>query len=93
MDCVHQSRLLIIQTLSRDLNDVDESQLDEFNSRGAAIIADVLEMISDNLLFDDPGIFYTHLVYDEQERLIQESINMWLINQTVYLTTISKNER
>lgn len=90
VDLVYQSRRLMVQALSQE--NPDESQLDDFNSRGAIIINNVLEMIT-GYLFDDPGIFYVHLVYDKQERTIQEAVNMWLINHVVYLTTITEHER
>lgn len=86
---IDTSREIVIDSLLC-LDESDNSV--DINSR-LTIIANYLKMITNNLLLDDPGIFYVHIIYDDQERQIQKTFNNWLINQIVYLSTLAGYER
>lgn len=45
----------------------------------------VLMMIMNNLVFDDPGILSKAVIFNDDERRIQDDTVMWLINQVIYV--------
>lgn len=62
---IDTSRELVIDSLCL------EDTAEDINAR-LGILSNFLQMITNNLLFDDPGIFYVHIIFDKQERQIQE---------------------
>lgn len=46
----------------------------------------VFKTITNNLTYDDPGMFMKMLIRDERVRQIQDATVMWLLNQVIALT-------
>lgn len=53
----------------------------------------VFHMISENLTFDDPGIFLNKILPDPKCKKFQETFNMWLNNQIIYVYTHTDYDR
>lgn len=53
----------------------------------------VLHMIATNLTFNDPGIFLNKILADPKSQQLQETFNMWLNNQIVFIYCNTENER
>lgn len=54
-------------------------------------IETVLVTITKNLVFDDPGMIAKSLIFNAEERQIQDGTVMWLINQVIYV--VNKHQR
>lgn len=55
-------------------------------AKSVAKIELVFKMITNNLTFDDPGMFIKSLICDERDRQIQDTTVMWLLNQVISLS-------
>lgn len=51
-----------------------------------AKIEHVFRVITNNLTYDDPGMFIKSLIRDDQERKLQDTTVMWLLNQVISLS-------
>lgn len=54
--------------------------------KSVAKIEHVFKMITNNLTYDDPGMFIKSLIRDERNRQIQDTTVMWLLNQVISLS-------
>lgn len=52
-----------------------------------------LGMITNYLTYDDPGMFNKSLILSAEEREIQDTTVLWLINQVVYLSIVPQYKR
>lgn len=46
----------------------------------------IFKMITNNLTYDDPGMFNKSLIRNDRDRHIQDTTVMWLINQVIALS-------
>lgn len=56
-----------------------------------ANIQSYVEMITDNLVFDDPGMLAKTVIFDAMERNIQDGTVLWLINRLIYIVNQNMN--
>lgn len=53
-------------------------------------LQDYLEIIKKDLLFEDPGLLAKTIIYDEEERHVQDTTIWWLINQLIHNVNLYK---
>lgn len=51
------------------------------------LLETMIDMMKDELTFDDPGLFLRQPVKDEMEKIIQEGAVLWLIHQLMYVVS------
>lgn len=50
----------------------------------------MIDMMKDDMTFDDPGLFLRQPIKDETEEIIQEGAVLWLIHQFMYVVSCDK---
>lgn len=51
------------------------------------LLETMIDMMKDDMTFDDPGLFLRQPVNDETEEIIQEGAVLWLIHQLMYVVS------
>lgn len=51
------------------------------------LLETMIDMMKDNMTFDDPGLFIKQPVKNEMEKIIQEGAVLWLIHQLMYVVS------
>lgn len=80
VDSYKQTAVHIIDTLQYAINSQGF-----LNPDNCVSLEKLIEMITTNLIFDDPGILFKCAVQNPEHRLMQEAFNMWLNNQITYV--------
>lgn len=65
---------------------VIECSLGVMEVKSVAKIELVFKMITNNLTYEDPGMFYKTLIREERDRQMQDTTVMWLLNQVISLS-------
>lgn len=78
MDVDFKDRLAVSQYLTKIFRSLFESR--SISKKETAIT------MTQNITYDDPGMFITELDCDEQDRLIQDATIIWLINHLVLMS-------
>lgn len=51
------------------------------------LLETMIDMMKNDMTFDDPGLFLRQPVKDETEKIIQEGVVLWLIHQLMYVVS------
>lgn len=51
----------------------------------------LLETMSNNLVFDDPGLLGKLIIFDREEQHLQDATVLWLINQLIFVVNQNMN--
>lgn len=57
------------------------------------LLETMINMMKDDMTFDDPGLFLRQPVKDETEKVIQEGAVLWLIHQLMYVVSCEQYVR
>ncbi len=51
------------------------------------VLETMIDMMKDDMTFDDPGLFLRQPVENETQQIIQEGAVLWLIHQLMYVVS------
>lgn len=77
MDYDISSLKVVVQSLVNVLKDIPKDTLFET----------MIDMMKDDMTFEDPGLFLRQLPKNETEEIIQEGAVLWLIHQLMYVVS------